>query len=78
METTTNIKSTITPIEQILSYKTLFVNIVTTISYAFSLAMSKSLHSTLVKIGTRSDPVSSLLKHTTHHPTVLTSTVWSP
>jgi len=30
--------------EQILSYKTLFFNIVTAIIYAFLLAMKKSLH----------------------------------
>jgi len=39
-------------IEQILSYKTLFFNIVITTSYAFSLVMNKSLHATLVKICT--------------------------
>ena len=31
-------------IEHILSYETLFFNIVTTISYAFLPAMNKSLH----------------------------------
>jgi hypothetical protein len=35
-----------------LSYKTLFFNIVTTIGYALSPAMNKSLHATLVKICT--------------------------
>ena len=39
-------------IEQILSYKTLFFNIVTTNSYAFSPAKKKSLHATLVVICT--------------------------
>ena len=44
-------------IELILSYKTLFFNIVTTISYAFLLTMSKSLHAMLMKICTsRGDP----------------------
>jgi len=37
-------------IEEILSYKTLSFSIVTTISYAFLLAMKKSLHATLLKI----------------------------
>jgi len=39
-------------IEQILSYKTLFFDIVTTIGYALSPAMNKSLHAALVKIRT--------------------------
>ena len=48
METTTDTKSTITLlIEKILSYKTLFFNIVTTIGYALSPAMNKSLHAAL-------------------------------
>ena len=50
----------------------------TTISYAFSPALKKSLYVTLVKIWTsRGDPLllSPLLKHTTHCFTVLTSTV---
>jgi len=38
--------------EHILSYETLFFNIVTTISYAFLPAMNKSLHAMLVKICT--------------------------
>jgi len=37
-------------IEQTFSYKALFFNIVTTISYAFSPVMNKSLHAMLVKI----------------------------
>ena len=37
-------------IEQILSFKILFFNIVTTVSYAFSSAMNKSLHAVLIKI----------------------------
>ena len=36
-------------IEQLLNYKTLFFYIVTTIGYAISPAMNKSLHATLVK-----------------------------
>jgi len=36
-------------IEQIFSYKTLFFNTVTTISYAFSPAVNKSLHAALLK-----------------------------
>ena len=39
--------------EQILSYKTPFFDIVTTIGYALSPAMNKSLHAALVKICTR-------------------------
>jgi len=39
-------------IEEILSYKTLFYNIVTTTSYAFLPAMNKNLHATPVKIHT--------------------------
>jgi hypothetical protein len=39
-------------IEQILSYKTLFFDLVTTIGYALSPAMNKSLHAALVKICT--------------------------
>ena len=39
-------------IEQILSYKTLFFDIVTTIGYALSPAMNKSLHAALVKTRT--------------------------
>ena len=49
-------------IEQILSYKILFLNTVTTICYAFLPAMNKSLHATLRKNYTnRGDPVSLLL-----------------
>jgi len=79
METTTDTKSTITLFEQNISYKTLFLT-ATTINYAFLPAMTKSLHATLTKICTsRGDPQSlaPLLKCTTHHLTVLTSTVWS-
>ena len=66
-------------IEQILSYERLFFNPVTTISYAFSAAMNKSLHAILIKICTSwGDPLSPLLKHSTHCLTVLTATVWSP
>ena len=63
-------------IEQILSYKRVFFNTVTTTSSAFSPAMSKSLHAALVTICTsRDDP---LLKCTTSVSlTVLTTTVWS-
>ena len=67
-------------IEQILSYRTLLFNIVHTVSYAFSLAMNKSLHTMLIKIYTsRSDPLLLLqfLKYTMHHLTVLTPHVVS-
>ena len=42
----------ITLIVQIHSYKMLFFNIITTISYAFSPEMNKSLHVMLIKICT--------------------------
>jgi len=58
MENTTDARSTRTPLEQILSYKTLFFNIVTTINYAFLPAMNKSLHAALVNICTSgADPL---------------------
>jgi len=50
METTTDTKSTITSVDRANSQlKTLFVNIVTTIGYAFSPMMKKSLHAMLLK-----------------------------
>jgi len=53
METTIDTKVTIALlIEQILSYKTLFFDVVTTIGYALSLTMNKNLHASLVKICT--------------------------
>ena len=60
--------------EQILSYKALFFNIVTTISYAFSPVMKRSLHSALLKICTRGgDPLSLLpLPHHAHIHCLLT------
>jgi len=67
-------------IERIPSCKTLFFNTITTISYVFSPVMNKSLNAMLVTICTsRGDPrfLSPLLKRTTHHQTVPTSTVWS-
>jgi len=39
-------------IEQILNYKKLFFNIVTTVGYELSPAMNMSLHAALVKICT--------------------------
>jgi len=68
-------------IEQIFSYKTLLFNTVATISSASSPVMNKNLHATLENICTsRSGPLSlsPLLKHTTLHLIVLTSTVWPP
>ena len=53
-------------IEHILSYKTPFFNIVTTISYAFSSAIIKSLHATLVKICTSRFQSSSFVYVYTH------------
>ena len=53
-------------------------NIVTAVSCVFSSAMSKNLHVALIKICiSRGDPLSLLLKCTTHHLTVFTYTVWS-
>ena len=76
METTVNAVSIVTLIEQILTYRTLFFNIVTTMSYAFLPVMNKSMHAMLVKTCTGGgDPL--LLKCTTHHLTMFTSTVWS-
>ena len=43
-------KSTVTVIEQTLSYRTLFFNIVTTISYVFSTVMNKSLYAVITEI----------------------------
>ena len=68
-------------IEQILSYRTLVFNTVTTISYAFLPAMNKSLRAVLVRICTSGgNPVSlsPLLKRTIHRLAVLISTGWSP
>ena len=68
-------------IEQILSYKTLFFNVIITLSYVFLPTMNKILYAVLVKICTSGDDLqslSSVLKGTTHCLTVLTSTVWSP
>ena len=56
METTTDTQSTIMLLlleiltEKTLRYKTLFFNVVTTISYAFLPLVNKSLHATLVKV----------------------------
>ena len=55
MEATTDTKNIHDLIEQILHYKTLFFNTVTTISYAFLPAMNKSLHAMLTKICTSED-----------------------
>lgn len=68
-------------IEQILSYRTLFFNAVTVISNVFMPVINKSLNAALVKIGMNGDDpllLLPILKHTTHHVTVLPSTVWSP
>ena len=66
-------------IEQIHSYKTIFFDIFTTISYVFASAMNKCLHAVLVKTCTsKGDPLLPVLKCTTYCLTVLTSTVWSP
>jgi len=59
MENTTDARSTRTPLEQILSYKRLFFNMVTNISCAFSPEMNVSLQAMRMKICTGvGDPVS--------------------
>ena len=71
-------------IEQILSHRSLFLNIVTTISYPFSPVMNKSAcwtHNDLYGHPERGFSFKSLpplLKNTTHHLTMLTSSVWCP
>ena len=68
-------------IDKIISYKTLFFSIVTTINYAFLPEVSKSLHAILIKICSSRCNILSLLlllKHTTHHFSVFVSTVQSP
>ena len=66
METATDAKSTRTLLDKILNYKTLFFNTDTTISYAFSSAMNKSLPAVFITICTSGgDPLPPLLKHTT-------------
>ena len=47
---TADTKSTVTLTDKVLSLKTFFLNIVTTISYTFLPATNKSLHAMLVKI----------------------------
>ena len=76
IETTTDTKSTVTLSDrEILSYKILFFNTVTTISWASLPAMNKSLHAALRKICTSNgDPLLPQLKCITHCLTVLTST----
>ena len=62
-------------------FSAMLVKIVTIISYAFSPVMNKSLCATLIKpCARRRDQLSlsPLLRFTTHHLTVLISTVWSP
>ena len=77
METTADTKNTITLFHRAIS-QLQFFNIVTTVSYAFLPAMNKSLHAVLITIYTsKSDSLSLMLKHTTHHLTVLPFTVWS-
>ena len=67
-------------IEHILNYKTLFLSIFVTISYAFSPATNKSLHARVLEIYTSRCPtVAVATAETTTHPlTALTSTVWFP
>ena len=81
MEMTTDTKSTITLLNREHSQlQTLFLFMVTTISYEFSPEMNKSQHAALITICTSGgDPPSltPLLKCTTHCLAVLTSTVWS-
>jgi len=65
-------------IEQILSYKSLFFNTVTTISSAFLPVINKNLLAALIKACTstgESMPLLPLLECTSYHLTVLTFTV---
>ena len=82
-ESASDKKSSITYLmEQTLSYKTFFFNVVTvTINYVFSPLMNNSLHAVLVKICiSRGESLLllPLLRLTTHCLAVLKSTVWSP
>lgn len=57
------------PSYRVLSYKTLFFNVVATITYAFSPVMSKSLHAMLIKICTTGgEPLSLFATAYMHHP----------
>ena len=53
-------------IEQILCYRMLFINVVTTIGYAFSPAMNKSLHAAHIKIRMAVQNVACLSRHCCH------------
>jgi len=71
--------------EQILSYTTLFISRVTTVSCAFLPVMKKSLHGARITICMAAQNMAclschchQLLKCITHSPTELTLTVWSP
>ena len=76
METTTDTKSTTVLFDKFSATEHYFFNTVTTIRCAFVPVMNKSLCAALVKICTSgSDLLSPLFKCTTHHLTVLTSTV---
>jgi len=83
MESEIDIKKTRTPFDRAnsqLQHYDFFI-IIIIISCAFSPAMKMSLHSTPVEIcNSGGDPqlLSPLLKRTTHHLTLLTSTGWSP
>ena len=63
-------------IAQIVSYKTIFFNVVSTINDSFLPAINKSQYVMLIKICT--SWCDSLLKSSTHHLTVLTPAIWSP
>ena len=59
MEATTDRKSNDNLIEQIPNSKTLFFNIVSVVSYAFSPTMNKNLHAVIIEIYTSGgDPLS--------------------
>jgi len=70
METTADTESTLTLYGRTNSQ--LLFNIVTTISYAFSPVMNKSLHAVLVKVFSRRDPLFhscyNSITAETHHP----------
>lgn len=66
METTTKYKNTV--LEKILSYRTLFFNLVITISYVFLSVKNKSLHTTLVKTCTSGGDLLLPFPQLKHHP----------
>ena len=64
---------------EILSYKTIFLKILNNVSYVFLPAINYTLHAVLIKICISGGNLQSpLLKSTTHHLSVPSSSRWSP